>query len=188
MNEREFIIEYYGQCAKHLLHADVVDLIIDAKSMILATKEKGGKLIFCGNGASASLASHASVDYTKQAKVRSVNFNEPSLITAFSNDYGYANWVAKALEYYAEADDTIILISCSGTSPNIVKAAEYAENKGIPIITFTGFLKDNALKGHGTINFWVDSKAYNIIEGMHHIWLLSICDLIVGKSEYPVNQ
>ena len=54
-----------------------------------------GKLIFIGNGASASLASHAATDFTKQAKIRSVAFNDHNLITALSNDYGYQNWVSK---------------------------------------------------------------------------------------------
>ena len=48
-----------------------------------------GRLIFIGNGASASLASHAATDFTKQAKIPSIAFNDHNLITALSNDYGY---------------------------------------------------------------------------------------------------
>jgi len=48
----------------------------------------------------------------------------------------------------------------------------------------TGFSKKNPLRKMGDINLWVDSKAYNIIENIHQIWLLSIVDRIIGKSEY----
>ena len=55
------------------------------------------------------------------------------------------------------------------------------------IITFTGNNKDNSLSRLGDINFWVDSKAYNHIENVHQILLLSLVDLIIGKSEYLPN-
>ena len=153
----------------------------------MTTKEIGGQLIFAGNGASASIANHASLDFTKQGKVRSVNFNESAFITAFSNDFGYENWIEKALEFYAAAGDTLILVSCSGTSLNVVNAARYANDNGINVITFTGFDSENPLKLLGDINFWLDCRAYNIIEGVHQLWLLAICDLIIGKSEYSVS-
>ena len=55
------------------------------------------------------------------------------------------------------------------------------------IITFTGNEKDNQLSALGDINFWVNSKAYNHIENIHQILLLSLVDLIIGKTEYPPN-
>ena len=55
------------------------------------------------------------------------------------------------------------------------------------IITFTGNEKNNKLSKLGDINFWIDSKAYNLIENAHQALLLSLVDLIIGKSEYPPN-
>ena len=187
MNDVNFLSDYYKKCSDFLLSIDVTEDVIAAKKMILAARSRGNKLIFAGNGASASIANHASLDFTKQGKVKSVNFNESALITAFANDYGYEHWVEKALEFYGDAGDTLILLSCSGTSSNVVNAAKYANKNGIHLITFTGFSQDNPLKMAGDINFWLDSKAYNIIEGIHQIWLLSICDLIIGKQEYSVT-
>ena len=92
MNEKKFLVDYFNECKTFLNKADIADTIIKAKKVILATKESGGQLIFAGNGASASIANHASLDFTKQGKIRSVNFNESAFITAFSNDYGYENW------------------------------------------------------------------------------------------------
>ena len=55
------------------------------------------------------------------------------------------------------------------------------------IITFTGHEKTNPLSKLGDINFWINSKAYNFVENTHQIWLLAICDLIIGKREYSPN-
>ena len=109
------------------------------------------------------------------------------MITAFANDFGYENWLTKAIEYYGEQNDTLILISSSGQSSNIINAAKHANQNHINLITFTGFDIDNPLTMCGDINFWLNSKSYNIIEGIHQIWLMSICDLIIGKKEYSVK-
>ena len=74
------------------------------------------------------MASHVTVDFTKAAGIRAVNFNEADLLTCFANDYGYENWVAKALEFYAdEGDLAMILISSSGQSPNMLNGAKQAK-------------------------------------------------------------
>ena len=187
MSEDKFLTDYFNECANFISNKDVNQSCIDAKKMLLNTQESGRKVIFAGNGASASIANHATLDFTKQAKIKSVNFNESALITAFSNDFGYENWVQKAVEFYGQTGDTLILISSSGQSLNIVKAAQYARKNHINVITFTGFELNNPLSLCGDINFWLDSKAYNIIEGVHQIWLLSISDLIIGKKEYSVS-
>ena len=52
----------------------------------------------------------------------------------------------------------------------------------IKLITFSGFDKKNLLKKKGDLNFWVNSKNYNIIEMTHHIWILSVCDYILKSK------
>ena len=187
MNENIFLTDYFKECASFISNQEVIQSCKDAKKMILKTRDLGGKLMFAGNGASASIANHASLDFTKQAKIKSVNCNESALITAFANDFGYENWTQKAVEYYGEHKDTLILISSSGQSPNVVNAAKYAIDNSINVITFTGFEPNNPLLMSGNINFWLNSKSYNIIEGIHQLWLMSICDLIIGKKEYSVK-
>ena len=58
------------------------------------------------------------------------------------------------------------------------------KKKKLLLYTLTGFSDKNPLKKMGDINLWVNSKAYNIIENIHQIWLLSIVDRIIGKTEY----
>ena len=51
--------------------------------------------------------------------------------------------------------------------------------------TFSGFSNENPLRSLGCLNFWVNSRGYNIIEMTHHIWLVAMIDRIIGKIEYP---
>ena len=70
----------------------------------------------------------------------------------------------------------------------MLNACKAAKNKNISkIITFTGHEKNNPLSKLGDINFWINSKAYNFVENAHQVWLLTICDLIIGKREYSPN-
>ena len=184
MNDKEFINDYLSRYNKSLFENDISDQMIKMKEMLLGIKKNGKKVIIAGNGGSAAMASHVAVDFTKQGGIRTVNFNEYDLITCFANDYGYENWVAKALEFYADKGDLVILISSSGSSQNMLNAVKTAKSMDLSIITFTGFMKGNFLKKEGELNFWVDSKAYNIIENTHLIWFLMICDMIIGDAEY----
>ena len=184
MNDKKFIKDYLERYNKSLFENDISNQMIKMKNMLIDLKNNGKKVIIAGNGGSAAMASHASVDFTKQGGIRTVNFNESDLITCFANDYGYENWVAKAIEFYADKGDMVILISSSGSSQNMINASKTAKDLGLPVITFSGFKNDNPLKKEGELNFWVDSKAYNVIENTHLIWLLMICDLIIGQAEY----
>jgi D-sedoheptulose 7-phosphate isomerase len=158
--------------------------ILLVKNLFEKIKKNNKKILIFGNGGSSAIASHFSVDITKNAKIRCVNFNEADLITCFSNDYGYENWIKKSLEYYHDEGDVLILISSSGKSRNIINAAKYAVKKEIKLITLSGIDKNNTLYSLGDINFFVKSNSYNIVECVHQIILLSIVDLIIGKSNY----
>ena len=184
MNDLEFIKDYLDRYNKSLFETDVSDQMIKMKKMLLEVKKSGRKVIIAGNGGSAAMASHVAVDFTKQGGIRTINFNEADLITCFANDYGYEHWVAKAVEFYGDGGDVVILVSSSGSSINMVNAAQTAKKMGMSVITFTGFAPDNPLKQEGILNFWLDSRAYNVVENTHQIWLLMVCDLIIGKAEY----
>ena len=124
---------------------NIIKNLIQVKNIFLKTSKKKGKVLIFGNGGSSAIASHVSVDLTKNAKIRSVNFNEADLITCFSNDYGYERWIEKAIDFYADRNDSVVLISSSGKSKNMINACKAAKRKKIKIISFTGHTKDNPL-------------------------------------------
>lgn len=178
----QFFSKYFSSINQCITDVDDA-LLLSAASLIAQSHAKGGKIIFVGNGGSAAMASHLSVDLTKAAAIRSINFNEADLLTCFANDYGYENWVAKALEAYADINDVVVLISSSGKSLNIINGVTSARRIGIPVITLSGFGADNPLKKLGDVNFWADSHAYNVVEMTHHVWLLAVADYLIFQQE-----
>ena len=178
----DFFSRYFNHIKNELDTVSVNSLLDAAK--VLKSTPKTNKVIIIGNGGSSSIASHVSVDLTKVAKIRSINFNEADLLTCFSNDYGYDNVFEKAIESYAIKGDILIAISSSGKSKNIINAVKKAKKLKMKIINFSGFSKNNPLNKLGHLNFWINSKAYNIVEISHQTLLLSIVDFIVGKIYY----
>lgn len=188
MDERQWLTKYFEQFQASLVQPTVVAQLVELKDLLKERQALGKKAIVAGNGGSAAMASHCAVDFTKNAGIRSVNFNEADLITCLANDFGYDKWLAKALELYADEGDPVILVSSSGKSPNMVQAAQYARSNGLTVVTFTGFAPDNPLRALGDLNFWVNSRAYNLVEMTHQLWLLAVCDLVIGSAEYPARR
>jgi len=179
--------EYFSRYEQIILDSDIHKDLLSLKDLLIEMRSRGNKALVMGNGASASIASHISTDLSKGAGIRTTNFNDANLITALGNDYGYENWMAEAINIYADEGDIAILVSSSGTSANVIKAADAARMHKMTIVTLSGFLPDNPLAQCGDLNLWVDSKAYNIIENVHMMWLAAVCDAIIGKAEYSVS-
>lgn len=177
MDQRDFFDCYFIELGKRL-HDASADALGSLCDILVAARDRDRKIIIAGNGASAAIASHVSVDLTKAGGIRTINFNEPDLITCFANDYGYENWIARAVEFYGDAGDVAVFISSSGRSPNVVNAAVCARDRGLRVVTLSGFDADNPLRRLGELNLWVDSRSYNIIETTHQSWLLAAVDNI----------
>ena len=173
---------YLDKFSKLLIDCDHQKFLQIAK-LLKDTKKNKNKVILVGNGGSAAMASHVSVDLTKMCKIRAINFNEADLLTCFSNDYGYENWVEKALSFHADNGDLVICISSSGQSKNIINGAKFAKKNGCKVVTLTGFNNNNKVRKIGHVNLWLDSKNYNLVEMTHHIWLLAIVDFM-AKAKY----
>ena len=154
MKEKKFLQKYFKDFSDLIKHdQEIIDKLISIRNLIIKTKKNKCKTLVFGNGGSAAIASHFSLDLTKNAGVRCVNFNEPSLITCLANDYGFENWISKAMEIYSDKGDLLILISSSGTSKNMVNAANISKKYKInKVITFTGFNKNNPLNNWLRIN------------------------------------
>ena len=185
--DTKFLDEYFDDFKKiiNFNSDEIKKKLINLKKIFITTKKNRKKILIFGNGGSAAIASHFSVDLTKNAKIRCTNYNESDLITCFSNDFGYERWVEMAIKYYGNKGDVLIVISSSGKSKNMINACIAARKKKFSkIITLTGHLVNNPVKKLGDINLWVNSKAYNYVENIHQFWLLSLVDLVIGKKNY----
>ena len=189
VDELAFLQRYFEEFHRAVRASEeLCEQFVQMKHTLVSAHRAGRKAIIIGNGGSAAMASHVAVGLTKSAGVRAINFNEADLITCLANDYGYEQWMAKAVELYGEPGDVLIAISSSGKSNNILNACAAARRKSFAsVITFSGFSPENPLRGLGDQNFWVDSLAYNLVEATHQLWLLAVVDLIIGKTEYPAS-
>ena len=177
MDTSIYLKKYIASLASILMEVDE-DSFLKLIKTLSKIKYNKSKIYISGNGGSASIASHVSVDFSKSLGLNSLTFNESSLITCFANDYGYENWLSNCITKVCSKKDTLILISSSGTSKNILNAAKTANKIGMNLITFSGFSEKNPLRKKGKLNFWVDSNSYNFVEASHLIILLSAIDFL----------
>jgi D-sedoheptulose 7-phosphate isomerase len=151
----------------------VIELLAEAR-------DKGRHIFTCGNGGSASTASHFACDIVKGASHnRDRRFRIMALtdqlatLTAYANDVAYECVFVEQLKNFAEPDDVVIAISGSGNSPNVLRAIEYANQHGCMTIGMTG--RDGGKLGKlAQINVQVPVPHMGRIEDGH----LIVCHMI----------
>ena len=112
MKDKNFLQNYLKEVSlKVIPNKETFEKILKIKNILLETKKKRKKVLIFGNGGSAAISSHVSVDLTKNTKIKVFNFNEADLLTCFSNDYGYEKWVEKTIDFYADKGDVVIYIA-----------------------------------------------------------------------------
>ncbi|MBW2170516.1 MAG: SIS domain-containing protein [Deltaproteobacteria bacterium] len=155
----------------------VVEGVEQAARLIDARISAGNKLMFIGNGASAAISSHQATDFWKAGGMRAIAFNDASLLTCISNDFGYRHVFEKPIEMFGDEGDVLVAISSSGQSENILRGVEAGRAKGCEILTLSGFVSENPLRGTGSLNFYVSSNSYGHVEIVHH----AICHCILDS-------
>ena len=148
---------------------------------VLGVRDNKQTIFFLGNGGSASTASHFVNDISLGSRQFENPFRAVSLcdnqavITAIANDDGYENIFLQQLQTQAKPGDSMVCISASGNSQNLVKAVEWSKANGIYTISLTAF-DGGYLKQHTDLNIHVPTKIgeYGPAEDLHMV----ICGLI----------
>jgi len=148
---------------------------------VLGVRDNKQTIFFLGNGGSASTASHFVNDISLGSRQFENPFRAVSLcdnqavITAIANDDGYENIFLQQLQTQAKPSDSMVCISASGNSQNLVKAVEWSKANGIYTISLTAF-DGGYLKKHTDLNIHVPTKIgeYGPAEDLHMV----ICGLI----------
>lgn len=144
-----------------------------ASETLLRAYQEGRQVFACGNGGSAAIADHLECDHLKgihretdlSPKVRSLAANV-ALLTAIANDFAYDEVFAFPLARLSRAGDVLVTISASGNSPNIVKAIECANARGLTSIALTGFDGGRA-RQLAQISLHVAIGNYGVVEDIH---------------------
>jgi D-sedoheptulose 7-phosphate isomerase len=105
--------------------------------------KQGAKVISCGNGGSMCDAMHFAEELTGRYRddrppIAAMSISDPSHLTCVGNDHGFENVFARFVEAHGREGDVLLAISTSGNSPNVVRAAEVAREKGMHVIGLTG--------------------------------------------------
>ena len=143
----------------------------------------GNKLLLCGNGGSASTASHITNDFIshmadwKRNGYPAIALNDSAVMTAISNDFGYDQVFARQVNALGKEGDVLWVFSTSGNSLNIINAVEEAIRKKIKTVVFTG---SSGGKLKDMVDLWCPVNTDNLIasESLHLYIIHSIAKVI----------
>ncbi|HUB79399.1 MAG TPA: SIS domain-containing protein [Bryobacteraceae bacterium] len=175
-----FAAEYKNSTLEALEAIDV-EKVNQAIEWFTEARDSGRRIFVCGNGGSASTASHFACDMVKGAsygrparfRILALTDSLPTL-TAYANDVGYDVVFAEQLRNFAEKGDLFLAISGSGNSPNVVQAMEYANAAGCRTIALTG--RDGGKLGPlAELNIQVGVPHMGRIEEAHMVVCHMIC-------------
>ena len=178
-----FVQKYLSELQQTVasLPVEPIDQVI---TILLESAGRGSKVFICGNGGSASTASHFACDLAKNTQVsgaprlRAIALTDNmALMTAWANDTDYNNVFAAQLAPLVEAGDVVIGISCSGNSANVLKAMQVARDHGATTIGFTGD-QGGLLPAAVDLCIWVPSPYIEQQEDIHLILEHVICSAI----------
>jgi D-sedoheptulose 7-phosphate isomerase len=122
---------------------ELPDQIVAAASLVRDVLAHGGTLFFCGNGGSAADAQHIATEYVvrymkNRRAMRAIALTtDTSLLTAAGNDLGFEHIFSRQVEALARSGDLLVVHSTSGTSPNVINAAEAARKQGAKVLVLT---------------------------------------------------
>jgi D-sedoheptulose 7-phosphate isomerase len=123
--------------------AAMLDRIAQAGALLADTFAAGGRAYSCGNGGSMCDAMHFAEELTGRFRddrrgYAALAISDPGHLTCVGNDYGYERVFARFIEAHGRAGDVLLAITTSGTSRNVVAAAQTARNLGMKVIALTG--------------------------------------------------
>jgi len=161
-----------------------------AVTMIAALKD-GGTIFSCGNGGSMSDAMHFAEElsgrYRKnRAGLSAIAISDPGHISCVANDYGYEHVFSRYLEAHGKPGDVLLAISTSGTSKNVLNAAEFARENGMAVISLTGKGGSALSKLAGVDVCTVDAQFADRVQELH-IKVIHILIELIERSFFPEN-
>ncbi len=187
----DFAADYFARLREAGSSVDPAQL--SAATEILDGCYRQGHTAFaCGNGGSAAISNHLVCDHLKgvqtdtglSPRVTSLSSNI-EIITAIANDVSYDDIFVYQLRSLARAGDALITVSSSGDSENVVRAAKWARDNGLPVIAMTGF-GGGRTRDLATVSLHVDGDNYGIVEDVHQS-LMHILAQFIRQAHMPAD-
>ena len=187
---KDIIINQLNEAAKvldaFLTNEENIKKIEKAADLIVASFKNEGKVFSCGNGGSHCDAMHFAEELTGRYRedrdpLPAIAISDPSHISCTANDFGYDKIFSRYLRGLGKKGDVLLAISTSGTSANVVRAAEFAKQKGIKVIALTG-KNDGTLGEFADIVLNVPHEGYADRIQEIHIKIIHILILLIEKK------
>lgn len=187
MTPREAASEYLI-ALQNLTAMIKADEIVSVAQTLVDVCRNGGTVFVCGNGGSASTASHMAADLSKnvtdktQNRLRVISLTDNMAhFSAIANDLDYGQVFVDQLRNLLGPGDALVAISASGNSPNVINAALFARSLNSRVITLTGFVGGD-LRSLSTDSLHVESNDYGLVEDIHlvfnHLLVKTISEII----------
>ena len=111
--------------------------------VLAACFRNGGKALSCGNGGSMSDAMHFAEEWSgryrsERPPLPAIAFSDPGHMSCVANDYGFAEVFARQVQALGREGDVLLMLSTSGNSPNLLRAAEEAKLRGVTTVGLLG--------------------------------------------------
>ncbi|MGC1244008.1 MAG: SIS domain-containing protein [Chryseosolibacter sp.] len=176
---KNFLTDYIAK-QKQTLDGIPLEKVADIVTLFKEALDKDQQIFVFGNGGSAANASHFVTDLGKGSsdktwrrfRCMSINDNTP-WITALGNDYSYEDIFSRQLMNFANKGDILFVMSVSGSSPNLVKAAAWAKENGIQVIALVGAARGK-LAAMADLTVVVNDSHYGRVEDAH----MGICHMV----------
>jgi len=160
-----------------------VEIVAKIVETIVGALSAGGTLYLCGNGGSAADAQHIAGEFVGRFRVdrRALPAvalsTDTSVMTCIGNDYDYSQVFARQVDALMDESDILWAFSTSGTSANVVAAAETAKEKNARIIAFTG-RKDTPLEALADVCLCAEADLTARSQEIHQLAYHLVCDLV----------
>lgn len=158
-------------------------LLAEMAELICARLAGGRKVLICGNGGSAADSQHFAAELVGRFVVERQGLpaialsTDTSALTSLGNDYGFERVFARQVEALGQADDVLVAVSTSGSSPNVVAAARAARERSMAVIGLTG-AKDSLLRQASDLCFQAPSQETARIQEAHIFAIHCICAIV----------
>ena len=160
-----------------------IEKVAAISQAITRALEQNGTVYLCGNGGSAADAQHIAGEFVgrfkreRKALAAVALSTDTSVITCIANDYSYEKVFSRQVEALVREGDILWAFSTSGTSANVIAAAESAKNKSAYVIAFTGRI-NSKLEQISDICFCADDESTARSQEIHQLAYHIICDLV----------
>ena len=190
----------FGTLATHLRHAREALADLEAQSAVVerwgadlaALYRRGGRLLAAGNGGSAAEAQHLTAELVGRFEadrppLSAIALNaETSSLTAIANDFGADELFARQAEAHGRPGDVLVLLTTSGRSPNLLRAAERGRRVGLTVWAFTG-RRPNPLAELADDVLAIDSPSSTAVQEAHLVAVHALCAAVERRLARPVG-